>query len=193
MEGLMIFLQKWRVRLGHLFALVMLAVCKPEIEWLIAGTIVAFAGEAVRMWSAGTIDKNAVLSRGGPYAYMRNPLYFGSFLMYLGFCIASGNFYVLIAYPFFFFPVYYATIFREEAFLREKFTDEFERFVREVPRFFPRPFKSKGATTATFALSQMKHNREYEALIAIVIILGAMWAMALLDFAPLHFFGRILH
>lgn len=177
MESLMVFLQKWRVRLGHLFAIGILVFARPTPAALAAGTAVALLGEAIRIYSAGVIDKNTTLSRTGPYAYTRNPLYVGSFFMYLGFCIAAGSVYVVAAFLVFFFVVYYATILREEAFLREKFGDSYERFCGEVPRFFPRPGGARPEGEARFDWGRMKENKEHEGLIATLIILGVLWGM----------------
>jgi protein-S-isoprenylcysteine O-methyltransferase Ste14 len=181
MDSMTKFLQKWRVRLGHIFAILALVFARPsEIGFLIAGTFIALAGEAIRIASAGYIRKDKDLSRTGPYAYTRNPLYLGSYLMYLGFCIATSNLFVTAAYLPFFFVVYYATIFREESYLRKAFGPEFEQFRAEVPRFFPRlrPARRNGAGGG-FSLAQAAKNREYEALIAIIIIIGVLWAMYL--------------
>lgn len=185
MEKTTKFLQKWRVRLGHLFAIVILVFARPSIETLIAGTIVAFAGEAVRVASAGYIFKDKKLSIEGPYSFTRNPLYVGSFFMYLGFCVAAGNLFVTAAYFPFFFVVYYATIFREEAYLKGAFGAEYEKFCSEVPRFFPRLKRSASASGGgSFSFAQASKNKEYEALIAVVIVLGALWAMFLTGWHP---------
>ena len=179
MENVLAALQKWRVRLGHLFALVVLACARPETSFLIAGTIVSLAGEAIRIYSAGTILKDETLARSGPYAFTRNPLYLGSFLMSLGFCIAAANIYLLALFFVFFFSVYYATIYREEQFLKGRFGAEYEAFCRDVPRFFPRLSPAPGATRASFDWSQVRKNKEYEGLAATLVILAILWAMGL--------------
>ena len=54
-------------------------------------SISVVARPALRAWAAGHIRKNAQLATSGPYAFTRNPLYLGSFLLGLGFTIASGR------------------------------------------------------------------------------------------------------
>ena len=44
-------------------------------------------GLFVRTWAAGTLRKRRELATTGPYAWIRHPLYFGSFLMMVGFGI----------------------------------------------------------------------------------------------------------
>ena len=52
----------------------------------VLGTGMALAGLAIRSWAAGTLHKMKELTRSGPYAMVRNPLYVGSFFMMFGFC-----------------------------------------------------------------------------------------------------------
>lgn len=180
LEKTTIFLQKWRVRLGHVFGLLIIIFARPETKWLIVGAIVSLAGEAVRVVSAGSIMKDQKLSISGPYARTRNPLYFGSFLMYLGLCLAANNIWVTAAYFPFFFAVYYATIYREEKFLAEKFGAEYDAFKAAVPRFLPRLKPAKGAEAGGgFSFPLAMKNKEYEALAAVIVTLGALWAMGL--------------
>jgi len=185
MESITGFLQKWRVRLGHLFAIVVLIFAKPTPRLLIAGTVVALTGEAIRVISAGCIRKDTALSRSGPYAFTRNPLYVGSFLMYLGLCIAASNLIVTAVYIPFFFVIYYATIFREEAFLREAFGADYAAYCADTPLFYPQ-LRPPARNGVEFSFSQAMKNREYEAFVAVIILLGVLWAMYLTHWRPLR-------
>jgi protein-S-isoprenylcysteine O-methyltransferase Ste14 len=187
MENLTIILQKWRVRLGHMFSLAILLFAQPTVAFAAAGTAVTILGLAIRMAAAGCIQKDQVLSRHGPYAFTRNPLYLGSFFMVLGFCIAAGNHWVTAVFFPFFLGIYFATIYREEQFLRGRFGNDYARFCAEVPRFFPRltPAARGGGW---FSLRQAMDNREYEGAGAALVILAILWAMALTGFSPLRAF-----
>src|SRR6187402_618593 len=57
---------------------------------IIAGIVFIVLGEIVRFWAAGYISKDAVIATGGPYAHVRNPLYFGSLLLAIGYGLVSG-------------------------------------------------------------------------------------------------------
>src|SRR5580698_9130912 len=46
------------------------------------------AGLLIRLWSNGYAIKNDKLTTSGPYAFVRNPLYLGTFLIAIGFVIA---------------------------------------------------------------------------------------------------------
>ena len=48
---------------------------------LLIGLVVALAGETLRIWAAGHIEKGREITRSGPYRYVRHPLYLGSSLM----------------------------------------------------------------------------------------------------------------
>src|SRR5262245_42474866 len=52
------------------------------------GLVVAGCGVAVRSWAAGYLIKSKARITGGPYAYVRNPLYLGRVLIGSGMCIA---------------------------------------------------------------------------------------------------------
>ena len=185
MEKTTAFLQKWRVRLGHLFTLGLLISARPERLGLLIGTIVTLLGLAIRMAAAGCIRKDQSLARTGPYAFTRNPLYLGSFFMMLGFCVACGNLWVAAAFVPFFFLVYYSTIWREERFLSGKFGGAFAAFKAAVPRFLPRLTPADALEPGWFKWSRAMDNHEYEGAIAALMVLALLWAMNLTNFTLL--------
>ena len=83
--------QKIRVPAGLLVAIVFVFAMRPSFHSILTGGAAAVAGAALRIWAAGHIDKGRRLARGGPYAFTRNPLYFGSSLMGAGFALAGGR------------------------------------------------------------------------------------------------------
>jgi protein-S-isoprenylcysteine O-methyltransferase Ste14 len=70
---------------------VALALARPTPASLAAGLLLGFAGEAVRLWASGHIEKTKALATGGPYAHTRNPLYLGSVVMAAGVAVASAS------------------------------------------------------------------------------------------------------
>src|SRR5207253_870079 len=84
-------MQRWRVPLGFACAALFLVLARPRPLTLIIGGAVALPGLALRTWASGHLRKNDALAVSGPYAYTRNPLYLGSFLIGLGFTIAAGR------------------------------------------------------------------------------------------------------
>src|SRR3989442_13785310 len=82
-------MQRWRVPLGFACAALFFLLARPRPLTLIVGAVIALPGLALRAWAVGCLRKNEALATDGPYAYTRNPLYLGSFLMGLGFTIAA--------------------------------------------------------------------------------------------------------
>ncbi len=104
----------------------------------------------------------------GPYAYTRNPLYLGSFLIGLGVTIAGGLTAFVVAFLVFFFLVYLKTMKRESDHLSGQFGALFTRYRDSVPLFFPRltpyrPAADLGQTPTRFSLDRYLRNKEWEA------------------------------
>jgi protein-S-isoprenylcysteine O-methyltransferase Ste14 len=126
----------------------------------IIGSIVILGGEAIRIWAVGysggtTRSKKLIADRlvvEGPYSIIRNPLYAGNFLIALGFSLLA-NAAVLVPLVILYFVIeYYPIVRREEYFLLEKFGDSYGRYLADVPRFFPKKFKTKKAVYDPSAL-----------------------------------------
>lgn len=144
-------LELTRIRLGTVWLVVpvYLFLARPSVQLLLIGVAFALLGGLVRGWAAGAIRKNRVLTTHGPYAYTRNPLYFGTFLIGLGFAIASGVVWFLVAFLAFFLVIYGKTMRREEKRLAGLFGEEFDRYADAVPRFLPRIASWSDVTGAT--------------------------------------------
>src|SRR6187431_602973 len=147
-------IQRFRVPLGFLIAALVLYLAQPTSFSLLLGLPIAIAGAVLRGLAAGVIRKDAVLTTSGPYAWTRNPLYLGSFLLGVGFGVMSGSWLAsaLIVLPS--FVIYPNVINREEAHLQRLFPAEFREYCTKVPRFFPR-FRSG---QASFSLKQYLAN-----------------------------------
>lgn len=99
----------------------------PTLNSVIAGTLFIAIGECIRLVGAGTLRKyKGVVSQNGIYAYTRNPLYIGSFLLGIGACIIGRDPLFALLFPLLFIPVYYHVIKREEAFLFKQYGSEYE-------------------------------------------------------------------
>src|SRR5258708_6204824 len=84
-------LARRRVALGFATALATIVLAHPTWGTWRAGLFVALAGEAVRIWAAGHLEKSREVTRSGPYRWTRHPLYVGSTIMALGIVIASRS------------------------------------------------------------------------------------------------------
>ncbi|MCY4599415.1 MAG: isoprenylcysteine carboxylmethyltransferase family protein [Acidobacteria bacterium] len=80
-----------RVTAGFFVAAAAFWLARPTWGSLAAGTLVAAAGALLRIWAAGHLRKGEEVTRSGPYRRLRHPLYYGSFLIGLGFAIAAAE------------------------------------------------------------------------------------------------------
>lgn len=144
-----------------LFPLFCLLYAKPTLSGLLIGICLVFSGEGIRLLSSGYIVKNELLATNGPYAYTRNPLYLGSFIIGLGICFLSGLIYfVLPVYLFLFALLYIPTIKSEEEFLTQKFGNEYLAYKNSVPVFLPVPWRRLTSSRGKFSWSRVRENKE---------------------------------
>ncbi len=114
------------------------------------GIVLVLLGETIRFWSNGYVghlkvnesggrgySKIGQLITAGPYAFVRNPLYLGSFLIGIGFCVVVGNLWLGLAAVAFFFLLYRRQIQEEEETLRHEWNHAYRRYHAAVPRWVP--------------------------------------------------------
>jgi protein-S-isoprenylcysteine O-methyltransferase Ste14 len=70
-------LARLRVPLGFLCGALAFWLARPTLASIAAGMAIAVAGEALRIWAAGHIEKGREVTRSGPYRLVRHPLYLG--------------------------------------------------------------------------------------------------------------------
>jgi protein-S-isoprenylcysteine O-methyltransferase Ste14 len=165
-----------RTKSAWLIVVPFFLLASPSSGSLALGLVVTTVGLFLRAWSAGTIRKGEILTTSGPYAFMRHPLYVGSFLIGAGLCLAGGSWLWLVLFVGFFAAVYGPTMAAEAERLTEQFGQQYVDYSAQVPAFIPRlsslwaPFapsdRPQGANEgATFRWSQYERNREWEALL----------------------------
>jgi protein-S-isoprenylcysteine O-methyltransferase Ste14 len=170
-------LSRLRVPAGYVAGLGLLVLARPYPLSLAVGAALAAAGEALRIWASGHIDKTEQLATGGPYALTRNPLYVGSLLVGLGVAVAAasaGAALLVVAY----FALFYPAVMREEAgFLRAKFGQAYDEWAAAVPMFVPR-LRPAGPRGSRFQWSRVARNREWRTALAIPVLALALYARA---------------
>jgi protein-S-isoprenylcysteine O-methyltransferase Ste14 len=170
-------MQQRRVTLGWVLALAFAIFARPTPGSILAGVAPLALGAAMRTWAAGHIRKREALAVTGPYAYTRNPLYFGSFLMACGALVMGRNGWLALAFLLTAVPVYRVVIRKEETLLAGIFGAAFDAYTREVPRFFPRLAVPAGARGA-FDWALVLRHREWRAWIgaaALTLLMLARW------------------
>jgi protein-S-isoprenylcysteine O-methyltransferase Ste14 len=170
------WIQRWRVPLGFLCGAAFIFFSQPTLEALAIGASVSILGLALRAWAAGHIRKNAQLATSGPYAFTRNPLYFGSFLLGLGFTVASGRLLLGLLFAALFLGIYLPVMRVEASTLAELFGKEYEVYRRSVPLFFPRltRFRQNESAGNRFDAALYLRYREYRAALGLVIAWGLL-------------------
>jgi protein-S-isoprenylcysteine O-methyltransferase Ste14 len=159
------------VPLGFLCGAIFVLFARPRPLTLAIGGVVALLGLILRAWAAGHIRKNAELAVSGPYAYTRNPLYLGSFLLGIGFTVASGQPLLGLLFAALFLGIYLPVMRVEAATLAGLFGEDYVRYSRAVPLFFPRlfPYRDERRTEVKFDASLYLRYREYRAALGLVV------------------------
>ena len=171
------FLQRIRIPLGFLFAIVFVIFARPTLLTLCIGGAVALVGLLIRAWSSGHIRKARVLAVTGPYAFTRNPLYLGSFIMGLGFTIAAGVWWLGLIFAALFLGIYLPVMRVEANDMLDIFGSDFEEYKRNVPLFVPRltPWKTMDGK---FNFQLYLQYREYQAAIGTAAAIAVLSAKA---------------
>lgn len=172
------FLKLARYRLLYSYVMAALVVVFAQKDMFYPAFILIIAGAALRIWAAGYVKKNDILAISGPYAYVRNPLYLGTFLASLGMFILIKNWWLAILYIIGFAVFYGAIIKSEEGFLRSKFQDEFDQYTKNVPAFIPRFSAYKGAEDSRFMWEMVAKNHEYNTLLYTIGTVIAIFIVA---------------
>lgn len=156
---------------------------------LIIGFLIALSGELIRLWgvswagsetrTTGTVG-GVFLIISGPFAHVRNPLYVGNILMYLGIGIMSFALfpYLQIAALVFFGFQYHFIVKEEEEYLRKTYSKDYEEFTKNVPRFFPRLISYKAEIEQPpFKLEAglKSEKRTLQAFTLVILIILVKW------------------
>jgi len=162
-----------RVPGGFVMLAAFLWLSTPTGLSLLYGLPVAALGLWLRAWAAGHVRKDQRLTTGGPYAFVRNPLYLGTLLVAAGFALASRRLSLAILFAAVFLLVYLPAIELEEQHLRRLFP-EYNDYAASVPLLLPRLGRSHDGTRFSWRL--YAHNREYQALMGFVAgLLFMLW------------------
>jgi protein-S-isoprenylcysteine O-methyltransferase Ste14 len=130
-----------------------------DTTWEVVSFLILMIAAIGRVWVSAYISgrKTHELVADGPYSLTRNPLYFFSFLAYLGAGLAFEKLTVALAFVVVFWASHWPTILAEESKLRKKFGDEYDDYAKSVPRFWPRIGRMKLTDLVTF--SPVSFNR----------------------------------
>lgn len=172
-------LQRLRVPLGFAFAAWYLFVAQPaSVATLAICLVFVLLGCALRSWAAGYLFKGKRVAVGGPYAYVRNPLYVGSFLIGLGFCailwrdpLPVSSIILASAYLVGFGVVYPIKARAEEGELRTNLGEPYVQYAMAVPPYLPTRGRVSGLGEQHFSSDLYRRNREYQCILGSAALL----------------------
>ncbi len=166
--------ERWRVPLGFAAVAIYLTFAKPAWMSIAMGFPIAAIGLGIRAWASGHLRKNVRLAVSGPYAYSRNPLYFGSAIMLSGSLISSGNVFLAIGLLGLFLLVYYPVMSSEAERMRSLFGADYDRWEATVPLFIPRLAPARVDSGERFEAELYLRHREYRAFIGLAALYGLL-------------------
>ncbi len=153
--------------------------------WLpVIGILVVAAGELIRFWAVQHIgaisrtrsDRLGPLIDTGPFSLVRNPLYLGNILLWVGFAVSARMIWlapialVLLALE------YHAIVRWEERLLEERRGASYVDYMNRVPRWVPRGLwpRTSGPVATAFSWQDTLFS-ERGTLIAIVAGFLLLW------------------
>ena len=168
----------------------------PDRPWQAACLLVSLAGLGLRFFTVGfaprgTSGRNTrgqvadTLNTTGMYSLVRNPLYLGNFLIWLGLSLFLQVWWCSVIVILCFILFYERIIFAEEAFLRERFGAAFTDWTAGTPAIIPR-FKNWRAPSLPFSWKSAL-KREYSSWFA---TLTSFTVLAILRDSRQH--GRLM-
>ena len=150
-----------------------------------AGVVLVALGEAIRLWGVRHIgaisrtrsDRLGPLVASGPFALVRNPLYMGNVMLWVGFAVSARLpwlapvFVAILAFE------YHAIVRWEERLLEERLGERYRAYATQVPRWMPRMANRAPSAVPAFSWRDTFFS-ERGTLVAIAIGFALLWFKA---------------
>ena len=155
--------------------------------WRVLSAVLVLLGLGIRALADGFAGRHTRteeieaprLSTGGPYSFVRNPIYVGSMVIGLGMVGLLASWIALIPYLAVFAVFYFAVIPAEEQFLRKTFGRQYEEYCQNVPRMRPRVTPWPGAEKTAFdwkpALGEWRVALAIVAILVFFTLTALVW------------------
>ena len=121
---------------------------------VVSGVAVTVLGELIRLWGVHHIgvisrtrsDRLGPLVDSGPFAIVRNPLYVGNIMLWVGFALTARLAWLAPVILALLGAEYHAIVRWEERLLDSRLGDGYRTYAARVPRWMPRLSTISGAT-----------------------------------------------
>ena len=153
-----------RVPLGFVFGALCLWLARPTLRSVATGAVVAVAGDVIRIWASGHLEKKRGVTSSGPYRWTGHPLYVGSSVMGVGLAVGAARFEVTVLVAAYLIVTLVAAIRTEERFLTSAFGDEYARYRSG----------QAGASARRFSWTRVRANREYRAALGLAGVIAVL-------------------
>ncbi|MGB0931118.1 MAG: methyltransferase family protein [Chitinophagales bacterium] len=145
--------------------------------WQAICFFVSFIGLIIRAYTVGytpekTSGRNTtqqiaeILNTKGIYSIVRHPLYVGNFISWLGIALYINSWWLVLIFILIFWIYYERIMYAEEAFLLQKFGEDYFKWAAQTPTFIPR-FRAWKSNVLPFSFKKVL-RQEYSGLIALV-------------------------
>ncbi len=165
--------------------LMMLYFARPDSPYFLLGIVLIIIGEIIRLRSVSfaggetrTMNVGASsICKSGPYSIVRNPLYIGNVMIYVGFAFVAGSVYVVTIslITLVYFLIQYSLIISlEEEALEKKFGDEYITYKKLVPSILPRinnTFRNYDTIPSSLAKTIKTEKRTLQNILLVSLLL----------------------
>lgn len=154
--------------------LFLILLARPNPFSLVAGGLVVFLGEALRVWSAGHLIRNNELTTSGPYAYMRDPFYLGRLFLLIGFCLMGWGYnwiLLIIGLSVFFFDYMPRKRRKEMTRLEKIFGEKYTNYSSYAPSLLPRIRPYPNANKRRWNRDLFWHENREQYLLSFVLVI----------------------
>jgi protein-S-isoprenylcysteine O-methyltransferase Ste14 len=158
-----LFRHRTAIPLPFALALLLVRVGEAPFSWTLvaAGAILTLAGEAIRFSAVRQIgaisrtrsDRLGPLVTSGPFGLVRNPLYIGNILVWVGFAVTARLVWLAPVILVLLALEYHAIVKWEEQLLMERRGDEYRDYCARVGRWIPIRRNRRDRTDRRKALS----------------------------------------
>ncbi len=94
---------------------------------------------AARGYKSEKSHDGRCLITDGPYAVIRNPMYFGTLIIGTGIIMIIFEWWTIFIFGLIFLLIYVPQVNKEQRELSIRFTDEYRKYCEKLPKYFPKP------------------------------------------------------